>query len=87
IADSVAELSHCDRLDSFADTLEEAQKLFSSAFNSFEQRDFRTALEVRGIIERRVKDVVSRSDGRLVVPLINLLIRIGDLCDLVSPRF
>ncbi|MEM1984128.1 MAG: phosphate uptake regulator PhoU [Candidatus Korarchaeum sp.] len=87
IADSVAELSHCDRLDPFADTLEEAQKLFSSAFNSFEQRDFRTALEVRGIIERRVKDVASRSDGRLVVPLINLLIRIGDLCDLVSPRF
>lgn len=87
IADSVAELAQCDRLDMLADTLEEAQNIFSSAFSSFETGDFKTALEVRNVVERRINEVASRVNGRLIVPLINLLVRIGDLCDLVSPRF
>ncbi|MCS7102780.1 MAG: phosphate uptake regulator PhoU [Candidatus Korarchaeum sp.] len=87
IADSLAELTRCEHLDTFADILERAYDLFSSAFRSFELRDFRTALEIREAVERSVSDITSELSGKLIVPLINLLVRIGDLCDLVGPRF
>ncbi len=87
IADSLTELTQCESLSAFADILGEAQYLLSSAFKSFELRDFREALEVRKAVERSLSEVAGRLSGKPLVPLINLLVRIGDLCDLVGPRF
>ena len=87
IADSITELAMSGEfVDKLPDFLERASVLFSLAFKSFESKDFGKAVEVREEVEE-ILELISESDGRIGIPLINLLVRIGDLCDLVSPRF
>ncbi|RDD52847.1 MAG: phosphate uptake regulator PhoU [Candidatus Korarchaeota archaeon NZ13-K] len=89
IADSVVELAQCGlSCEKISGTLEEASNLLSSAFRSLELRDFRAALEVRERVERSLSELAERLKGEMtLLPLANLLVRIGDLCDLVGPRF
>ena len=82
IADNIVELtqSNCDCID----LLKEISNLFDRGVRSFELKDFKGALEVRGRVNEIIKDLPAEKS---LLPLINILFRIEDLCDLVSPKF
>ena len=82
IADNIVELaqSDCD----CTDLLREISDLFDRGVRSFELKDFREALEVRERVNEIIRDMPAEKS---LLPLINILFRIEDLCDLVSPRF
>jgi hypothetical protein len=64
--------------------LREISDLFDRGVRSFELKDFREALEVRERVNGIIRDMPAEKS---LLPLINILFRIEDLCDLVSPRF